>query len=100
MSALVQWLEAHLAPCFYKKYLGVDCPGCGMQRSFIALLKGEFAESLSLYPALLPSLFMLALLLLHLIFKFRNGGTWLKYNFILVAAIVVISYAVKISEHL
>ena len=40
-----------LLPCFFKKFTGIDCPGCGFQRSILALLKGNFVESLNLYPA-------------------------------------------------
>lgn len=88
-------LEQHLLPCFYKKYFGVDCPGCGMQRSMIALLEGHFTESVQLFPALVPMLAMLGFLALHLVFKFERGGTWLKYMFIGVAAIVTVSYIWK-----
>lgn len=75
----------------------MDCPGCGMQRSTIALLKGDIIESLYLYPPLLPSLFMLVFLILHLIFDFRNGAKYLKYNFILVVSLQVINYVFKIA---
>lgn len=94
---MLHWLESHMMPCFYKKYFGVDCPGCGMQRSAIELLKGNFAESLHLFPALIPIMIMVGFLGLHLVFKFENGGTWLKYIFIGVATIITISYIAKLS---
>ncbi len=71
--------------------------GCGMQRSFIELLKGNFLESFMLYPALLPLIAMIVFLPLHLIFKFKNGATILKYAFIFNISIVVISYVIKIA---
>lgn len=86
-----------LLPCFYKKYLGVDCPGCGMQRSAVELLNGEFAESFHLFPALVPIIIMLAFLGLHLVFKFEKGGIWLKYMFIAVAAIITVSYILRLT---
>ena len=69
---LAYWLEKNSMPCFYKKYLGFECPGCGMQRSIIELLRGNFAESFKLYPALTTTIALIVLLILHLIFKFRN----------------------------
>jgi hypothetical protein len=42
---------------------GVPCPGCGLGRAAIALVRGEWAEALSLHPAApiaLPALFALA----------------------------------------
>jgi Protein of unknown function (DUF2752) len=93
---VISWLESHLATCSYKKYLGVECPGCGMQRSFIELLRGNFYESFILYPALMPTLFLLSYLVLHLIFKFKNGANILKIVFIINASIMVLNYIYKI----
>ena len=84
-----------MAPCPNKLLTGFDCPGCGMQRSFIELLKGNFIESLHLYPALLPTIFTLGFSILHLIFKFKNGANYIVYSFIGTIAIVVISYLFK-----
>jgi uncharacterized membrane protein len=71
--------------------------GCGMQRSFLALLKGNFADSFYHYPALFPMFFMFLFLILHLVFKFKNGARWLMYLFIFNIAIVVISYVIKLA---
>lgn len=94
---MVEWLESLMLPCFYKKYFGVDCPGCGMQRSLVALLKGDLLESLHLFPALLPLMAMVVLLGLHLVFRFRHGAAWLKYLFIGVSGIITVSYVVKLA---
>ena len=92
----INWLESHQQACFYKKYLGVECPGCGMQRAFIELLKGNFVESFMLFPALLPTIALVVYLVLHLIFKFRNGANVLKNLFIINTTIVVLSYIYKL----
>ncbi len=95
----IEWLENNLLACPYKKYFGVDCFGCGMQRSFVELLKGNLINSFYLYPALIPMIFMFLFLVIHLIFKFKNGGTWLKYNFIIVVVIVVVNFIIKLIYH-
>lgn len=74
---------------------GIDCPGCGMQRSFIELLKGNLMESLQLYPALLPTIFTLLFTGLHLYFHFKAGASVIKYSFITTIGIVLISYFIK-----
>lgn len=81
--------------CPYKALSGFDCPGCGMQRAFVELLKGNFFESLHLYPALLPIIFTLLLTALHLKFNFEKGAAYIKYSFITSTAIIVISYIIK-----
>lgn len=81
--------------CPYKTLTGFDCPGCGMQRSFIELLRGNFLESLHLYPALILVIFTLGLTTAHLVFKFQNGANYIKYSFIITTVIVVVSYVIK-----
>jgi len=95
-SNLIEWLESHMMTCSYKKHLGIECPGCGMQRAFVELLKGNFYESFILYPALMPTLFIMFYLILHLIFKFRNGANILKIVFIINVSIMVLNYIYKL----
>jgi len=99
MDAFVHWLEAHQLPCYYKKFLGVECLGCGMQSAFILLLKGDFLESLKTYPALLPVMFMILFLFLHLIFKFKKGTRILKFSFIFTLTVMICSYVIHLINH-
>lgn len=96
---LITWLENNMLPCPYKSNFGFDCLGCGMQRSIVALFKGNLVESFYFYPALLPMISMFLFLIVHLIFKFKNGGTWLKYQFIFVVAVVVLNFIAKLIYH-
>jgi hypothetical protein len=96
MSWLIHWLESHSIPCFYKKYCGIECPGCGVQRAFISLLKGNLGESIKMYPALIPMLLIISFTLIHLGFKFQKGGIYIKWGFIAVSGIVVINYIMKL----
>jgi len=92
---LISWLENHMLACPYQTYFNMDCLGCGMQRAFVALLKGKYIESITYYPALIPMLLMFFFLIAHLIFKFKHGAVWLKYQFLFVIAVVVINFVVK-----
>ena len=96
MQELIHWLESHLLSCPYKSWLGLNCPGCGMQRSFIALLKGNFVESIVYYPALLPIMITFMLTAIHLIFKLKNGDNYIKYSFIISISIVTINFIVRL----
>ncbi|MBL4592248.1 MAG: DUF2752 domain-containing protein [Flavobacteriales bacterium] len=97
--SLIAWLENNMLSCPYKKNFGFDCFGCGMQRSILELFKGNLVESFYFYPALIPMVLLFIFLIVHLIFKFKNGGTWLKYHFIFVVAIVVLNFIAKLVYH-
>ena len=87
-----------MMPCFYKKFLGVECPGCGMQRSIIALLRGDFYESFMLYPALPLIITLIILLIVHLIFKLKYGAMAIKWLFVLTTAVIIISFILKLTQ--
>lgn len=95
MTNLIHWLESNTLSCSYKEYFGMHCPGCGIQRSIIELLKGNLLESIQLYPPLLPTLVLLSFLLLHLKFQFTRGATILKGTFIVVVALMILNFIMK-----
>lgn len=94
---LTRWLEKNSLPCFYKKFFGMECPGCGMQRSIIELLKGNFWESFKLYPALATTIILFIYLILHVIFKFQNGAKYLLVIFIVNTFIILLNYIIKLT---
>ncbi|MGM0626313.1 MAG: DUF2752 domain-containing protein [Bacteroidota bacterium] len=94
---MIQWLEKHMGECAFKAHIGMDCPGCGMQRSFIELLKGNIFDSIQFYPGLLPMLFTLTFLIMHLIFNFRQGARILKFSFIFTIIVILTHYIIKIA---
>jgi hypothetical protein len=49
--------------CWWQKYFGFDCPGCGLTRSFVAMAHGQFDEAVACNAAG-PLLFFGALVLL------------------------------------
>ena len=96
MLRFIEWLEKRQLACFYKSVFGVECPACGIQRAFIALLRGDIIESISLFPALIPTIFMLIFLVVHVIFKLKNGAKILISLLIFNVVIIFISYIYKL----
>jgi hypothetical protein len=86
-----------MLPCLFKKHLGVDCPGCGLQRSFLELVDGNLEESLILYPALIPSVLTLLILAVYLITNKKFLLKPLVGMFILNAVIITINYVIKMT---
>ena len=95
-TGFVDWLEKRQLPCFYKSTLGIECPGCGMQRAIIALLRGDFIESFKLYPALIPTMIMLVVLAVHIFHHLKNGARILASLFVFNVVIILISYICKL----
>lgn len=96
---MIEWFENHMLPCPVYQLIGYECPGCGMQRAIIELMKGNLWESIINYPALLPLTFMFVFLFMHLKFDFTNGAKILKFVFILNAIIISLSYILKLIQH-
>lgn len=92
---MIDWLEQHLSQCFFKSHFNMECPGCGMQRSLIALLKGDVLESLHYHVALIPFIITISLLIVQLIIKHEKGGKWVMWSFIVTTIITVIQFIVK-----
>jgi hypothetical protein len=98
-SNFTGWLEAHLLSCPSKTYLHIECPGCGLQRSVIALLKGDAVTSFRLYPATIPILLLFTFTLMHLRFKFTRGAAAIKYTQAGIAIVIAVFYIYKIVNH-
>jgi hypothetical protein len=63
-----------MVECSWKSHFGVECFGCGFQRSFVLLMEGSFWESIKIFPATIPMLFVFLYTGVHLIFKYKNGA--------------------------
>jgi hypothetical protein len=92
-------MEIPLLPCPIKYVFHIDCPGCGLQRSIIALFKGNLMESLSLYPATIPIFALLIYTALHLKFDFKQGAAVIQWSYIGCTAVIVGFYIYKIVTH-
>jgi hypothetical protein len=97
--SLADLLERHLLTCPSRALLHIDCPGCGMQRSFICLLRGDVSGSLALHPATIPMLALIIFAVLHLLFKFKKGGRVIVIFQLTVAIITLGFYIYKIAHH-
>jgi hypothetical protein len=96
---LIEWLKSFMLTCPSKKLLHIECPGCGFQRSFFALLEGDFDKSWQLYPAMVPIVVLMVYTALHTKFQFRFGAVVIKYLFMLIAVIILTFYIYKIINH-
>ena len=69
----IEFSEADMLPCLSKQLLGMECPGCGLQRSVALLLSGQLWESFLMYPGLFPMLLFFAFAGVDRFVGFRQG---------------------------
>ncbi|WP_317250820.1 DUF2752 domain-containing protein [Aquimarina acroporae] len=90
-------LEKYMLPCLNKKLFGVDCLGCGMQRSIALLFKGEFVAAFYMYPAIYPLIFLVLFLGTNIFVKFKYDSFVKTGLIITTIATMIISYVVKMN---
>lgn len=95
-TLIIDWLKEHLLTCPSKHFFLVDCPGCGLQRSIIALLEGNLKESLSTYPATIPIIALFIYTGLHIKFNFQYGASIIKWGYIACTLIILTFYFYKV----
>jgi hypothetical protein len=100
ISMLIQGTEDYLLPCINKKIFGIECLGCGIQRATVLLFRGEFIAAFKMYPAIYTLILLLGFLIVNIFVKFKYDKK-IKIALILInIAIIVISYALKMSQYL
>ena len=90
-------MEEYMLPCVNKTIFGIDCFGCGTQRSLALLLHGDFVGAFKMFPAIYTTLLFFIIVALHFIDKSRNYSKILIFLVITNALIIVISYFYKYS---
>lgn len=93
-------MEEYMLPCMSKKIFGIECFGCGTQRSFFLLLEGKFIEAFKMYPPIYTLILLFLFLFLHLIDKSRNYTKIVISLAIINLIIMVTSYFIKMYANL
>jgi ABC-type transport system involved in cytochrome c biogenesis permease component len=83
--------------CFSKYYFGVECPGCGAQRSAVCLFRGEWLDSLALYPALIPFFIFMVVAVLSVIKSIKMSTRWVLIMAMVTFGIMIVHYIMKVS---
>jgi hypothetical protein len=96
INIFINWLENHQQICPFKENLGFDCLGCGIQRAFILLFKGDVIESVQTYPGLIPIIILIILFVLQISFKSAKLYIILKIWFIFTSVLILSTYIFKL----
>ena len=87
-----------MLPCLSKKLFGIDCFGCGTQRSLMLLFKGDLIGAFQMFPAIYTTILLMVCIGLHCIDKSRNYQKAIISIAILNAIIIVSAYFYKVTH--
>jgi hypothetical protein len=94
----INWLQNKLLTCPFKKITGIDCPLCGLQRSVIALMRGDFTESFKYQPATLLFILLLVLSIPDNRLNFSKKPVVKKAVYALTLVVVTGAYLYKLTS--
>lgn len=92
-------MEEFMLPCLNKQLFGLDCLGCGAQRAFVMVFRGQFSAAFQMYPAIYTILFLLFFLLLNFFVNFKKAFQIKAGLLILNAVIIIVSYYFKMKPY-
>lgn len=95
-SSFLEQADRYFLPCPFKYLTGYDCPGCGFQRAFLTLLKGDIKESFRLYPPAIPILLTFLVCLPANYWWGAKSKPLTRTLFIITGTIIMLSYFHKI----
>jgi len=89
-------VEDHLLTCSFKENFGVECLGCGTQRSFLALTKGDIVQSFIYNPGVL--LILLTFIVSFVVYKYFPKYTFkaIVTSFSVTVIAMTVSYVFKL----
>ncbi|MFT5103266.1 MAG: hypothetical protein ACI86C_000918 [Candidatus Latescibacterota bacterium] len=94
----LEGIEDYLLTCINKQIFGVECLGCGAQRSAALLFRGEFVAAFKMYPAIYTLVLLLLFILFNIFVKFKYDYKIKVGLLFLNVAIIIVSYTIKMSQ--
>ena len=88
-------LEEYMLPCLNKKLFGIDCMGCGMQRSISLILHGNLVEAFYMYPAIYTLILLFGVIAINTFKNFKYANKIIIILAILNVIIIIGNFIMK-----
>jgi len=95
LATLLFFLEGYMLPCLNKKIFGIECPGCGAQRSISLLFQGEFVEAFQMFPATFTIIPLLGFLLADNFLNIKYANKIIITLMVLSVVLILGNYMIK-----
>ncbi|KRP27703.1 MAG: hypothetical protein ABS28_04955 [Cryomorphaceae bacterium BACL22 MAG-120619-bin32] len=89
--------EEYMLPCLSKTMFGIECLGCGLQRSFIFLINGEFWNAFKMYPAIFTLLIFGLFILVSWKIRIKNVHKIISKLAYINLSTILINYFIKLT---
>ncbi len=89
-------LKDYMLPCLSKRIFGMECPGCGLQRSIAFLVQGNFLEAFKMYPAIYTLIPLFIVIVVNKLVRFRYAQRMTIGLSIASVALILINYIVNL----
>lgn len=91
----MQSLEEYMLPCLNKKLFGIECMGCGLQRSFSLIFQGHFVDAFYMYPAVYTLILLFTIIGINTFKKFNYANKIILILAIINAIIILTNFILK-----
>lgn len=91
-------LKDYMLPCLNKQLFGMDCPGCGLQRSVLLLFNGEFVAAFHMYPAIFTLIPLALTVIFNKLFTLKYGSQLIIGLGISSVALILINFIFKLTH--
>ena len=88
-------IEDFMLPCLNKKFLGIECMGCGMQRAILLVFQGKFNDAFYMYPAIYSLMVLCGVIIFSLFKSFKNSSRIITVLAILNGVIILTHFIFK-----
>jgi len=89
-------IENYMLPCFSKTFFGFTCLGCGLQRSLILLIHGDFLSAFNMYLAIFTLILLISFTSINFLKKIKNAPKIISRLAYINLVIIVVNYLIKI----
>ncbi len=88
-------LEEYMLPCLNKKLFGVECMGCGLQRSISLICNGNFVDAFYMYPAIYTLILLFLVVAVNTFKNFKYANKIIIILAILNVSIIIGNFIIK-----
>ncbi|MFK7814546.1 MAG: DUF2752 domain-containing protein [Maribacter sp.] len=92
---LILNMENYMLPCFTKKFIGIDCPGCGLQRALAFLFQGDFSAAWEMYPAIFTIIPLFGVVAMNQLLQIKYANKIITILIITTVGLILTNYISK-----